>query len=283
MIPTTKAPAPRAAILDQVQGKELLAGNPAFYFKVMLGGPTGSGKTQGAITLPKSVDKPLLLIDYDNRWETARDEIEAGTVKLLTLYDPDPNSPKGWEQAQALRQELWSLARKGDFPYSGVIEDGLSMMATLAMNAALKLDPKTGLGGAPAKQHYVPQITFIKNHINSMRSLPCHYVICAHFDLEKDEDDGSIKILPKVTRSLRTEIPSWFNEVYRCFRTSEERGVMRYFWETAGTGKYEFFKSTTNNKQRYWKDPVEIDFKSPPVGFERLYQARFGKEEKKDG
>jgi len=108
-----------------------------------------------------------------------------------------------------------------------------------------------------------------------MRNLPCHYVINGHFDLEKDEDDGKIKILPKITRSLRTEFPSWFNEVYFCHREQGTEGKVHYYWTTAGTGKYDFFKSTLNNKQRYWKDPIEINFDDSPVGFERLLQLRF--------
>jgi hypothetical protein len=265
-------------VLDSLRGEEFAKTEVQFFIKAMLCGPTGSGKTQSAVTLPKTKEKPLLLIDFDNRWETLRDEIEQGLVKMVSFYDEDPDSPKGWNRAEDLRKELWAKARDPEgFPFSGVIEDGLSAMGRSAMNLALTLDPKTGLGGAPAKQHYSPQISFLVKHINSMRNLPCHYVLTSHFDLEKDEDDGSIKLLPKVTRSLRTEIPSWFNEVYRCYRetgASKEREGMLYYWETSGTGKYEFFKSTLNNKQTFWNDPVQIDFKKSPVGFEQLIATR---------
>ena len=260
--------------LDQLIGSEVKEIELPFFYRCLLGGPSGSGKTQSAITLPKSKEKPLLLIDFDGRWETVRDEIEEGTVKLLELFDEDPDSPKGWNRAEDLRKELSARARKPDFPFSGIIEDSLSMMSRVAMNSALKTDKKRGLGGAPAKQHYIPQIAFLVKHINVMRTLPCHYILTCHFDIEKDEDDGKLKIQPKVTRSLRSEIPTWFNEVYRCYRNPGKEGKMLYFWETAGTGKYEFFKSTLNNKQRYWIDPIEIDFSKSPIGFEDLIQRR---------
>ena len=61
---------------------------PPFFFKVFLGGNSGAGKTQSSITLPKTEEKPLLLIDYDNRWETVRDEVEAGLVVVKSIL-PD--------------------------------------------------------------------------------------------------------------------------------------------------------------------------------------------------
>lgn len=278
---TRPLPQPKKApVLDSLVGaQELHDVPPPLFIKGFLGGPSGSGKTQSSITLPLVESKPLLLVDYDNRWETVRDEIESGLVKLVTIYDPDPNSPKGWDQAERLRKELWAAAR-GEFPFSGVIEDGLTSMLRLAMNSALTLRGKdgrdsTGLGGTPSQGHWGAQIMYLHRHINSVRNLPCHYILTGHFDIEKDEDDGKIKVMPKVTRSLRTEVPSWFNEVYNCYRIADKDRI-RYFWMTGGTGTYEFFKSTLNNKGRYWKDPVEIDFSNPPVGFERLIALRKG-------
>lgn len=263
----------KAAILDRaIPAKDMEVGEN-YLIKAFLAGPSGSGKTQSSITLPKTEEKPLLLVDYDGRAETVAGE---DGVKVLKLFDPDPDSPKAWDEGEKVRKELWSLTRGGDFPYSGIIEDSLSMMARIAMNSAVLLDPKRGLGGAPAKQHWMPQIYYLVKHINSMRMLPCHYVLTGHMELLVDEESGSVKILPKVTRSLRTELPAWFNETYYTHREKVKEKV-QYFWTTAGTGKYEFFKSTLNNKGKYWKDPVEIDLDKPPAGFEGLLKRRFGK------
>ena len=273
-------PLKKSPILDKIMTEEQSKDTSLRLIKAALMGPSGSGKTASSVTLPKTEEKPLLLVDYDDRWETVRNEVEAGLVKVLKLFDPDPSSPKAWNEGEDLRKELWALARSGEFPYSGVIEDGLSMMARIAMNSALTLDNKRGLGGSPAKQHWMPQIQYLAKHINSMRMLPCHYILNTHFDMLTDESDGKVKILPKVTKSLRTELPSWFNETYRCYREKGKEGRIHYYWETGGTGKYDFFKSTLNNRQKLWKDPIEIDFDSSPVGFEKLLELRFGKEKK---
>jgi hypothetical protein len=134
----------------------------------------------------------------------------------------------------------------------------------------------TGIGGTPSQGHWGAQISYVQRHINSVRNLPCHYILTGHFDIEKNDDDGKMHVMPKVTKSLRSVIPSWFNEVYYCWRKEGEKHKMEYYWTTAGTELYEFFKSTLNNKQRFWSDPIRIDFNHSPVGFERLLAYRKG-------
>jgi len=270
-------PKPERVSLESLLNKPK---NLTLWWKGALLGPTGSGKTQALASLPQSKEKPGLLIDWDGRWETLREQVEAETIKVINLFDPDPKSPKAWDNGEIVKRDLWALAHKGDFPYSFVAEDGLSQMGRMAMNSALLLDSKRGLGGAPAVQHYMPQIQYLVNHINSMRNLPCHYIINGHFDLITDEGDTEggekLKVLPKITKSLRTEFPSWFNEVYYCWRLEAKGGRVRYYWTTAGSGKFDWFKSTMNTRQKFWRDPIELDFDHPPVGFERLLAYRKG-------
>lgn len=248
----------------------------SYLIKGCILGHTGSGKTQASVTLPLVEGKSLLLIDYDGRSEVVAGEPH---VEIISVFDPDPTSPRAWDDGEKLRKELWAIAKKGDFPYSGVIEDSLSMVGTIAMNSALLLDAKRGLGGAPAQQHWLPQIHFLRKHINSMRMLPCHYLLNGHFDFLGEEATGELKLLPKITKSLRTELPSWFNETYYAYRErgkgKDGKAKLQYFWITGGSGKYEFFKSTLNHLGKYWNDPVEINFDDQPTGFEKLMKIRF--------
>ena len=264
-------PGTKTSILEKAKPAADIEMSKNYLIKACLLGPSGSGKTQSSITLPLLEGKPILLIDFDGRSETV---IGEPNVNVLRLYEEDPKSPRAWDDAEALRKELWALARKGDFPYSGVIEDGLSAMGNIAMNSALVTDAKRGLGGAPAMQHYIPQIYYLKTHIGAMRNLPCHYVLNAHIDVFTDEE-GGMRLLPKVTKSLRTELPSWFNETYRT-HSENVKGETHYYWTTSGTGLYDFMKSTINNKGKYWKDPFRIDFSDPLVGFKKLMKLRFG-------
>jgi len=239
-----------------------------YKIKSMLAGPSGSGKTQSASTLPGK----LLFVDYDGRSETL-----AGlpNVEILDCYDADPKSPKAWMKAEDIRREIWSQVRAKTFPYDGVIEDGLTQMLRYCMNWSLLLDPKRGLGGAPAKQHYLPQMKNVGDHVLSLKSLPLHYLLTVHLEIIEDEEMGGLKYLPKATGKMRTEIPGWFNECFYCLRHPDDKGKLRYYWNTSGNGRWEFLKSTMNQLGKYWEDPVEINFSKKPIGFQDILERRF--------
>lgn len=260
------------AILDRVQPIEEHFSDEKYLIKAALMGGSGSGKTTSALTIPGK----KLLIEYDGRAQAARGFPE---VEILDLASSDPRSPKVWMAAEAAVQELWALAEKGKLPYDAVIEDGLTLLGRYCMNWALMLDPKRGLGGAPAQQHYLPQMVNVANHILRMKALPCHYIITGHLELIEDEDTGSVRYLPKVIgKTSRTEFEAWFNECYLCWRQQGQDKEMQYFWNTAGSSQNAFLKSTLNHLGRYWQDPIRIDFKTSPTGFARLLE--YAKERK---
>lgn len=245
--------------------------------RIWIGGPSGSGKTQSIITFPPFFEgkkKPILVFDYDGRWQTLAGSSD---IKIITLFDPDPKSPKAWIRAENYRRELWALT-KGEFPYSAVVEDGMTSMGKYAMNWALLLNEKRGLGGCPAEHHYMPQMKAFSDHILSLKELPCHYILLGHIELLEDKEEGSIKYVPKaIGKSSRSDLPGWFDETYYSYRRAGEtvNDPPRYYWNTQGTGKWDFCKSTLNNRSKYWKDPVRIDLDKSPSGFSWLLSQRF--------
>ncbi len=145
------------------------------------------------------------------------------------------------------------------------------------MNDATTLDVEhLGLGGSPGRSHWLPQIHYLRTHINSMRQLPCHYILTCHMEFMEDAKTGGLKMYPKVTKSLKPELPAWFNETYYCFRKGVKDGRVSYRWLTAGTGEMDFFKSTLNNKGLYWRDPIVVNLNTELCGFKRLFAYRFG-------
>lgn len=263
----------KVSILQSAKPATLIANVESYKIKGMLAGPSGSGKTQSASTLPGR----LLLIDYDGRSETL-----AGlpNVDILDCYDADPKSPKAWLRTEDIRKEIWSQVRSNSFPYDGIIEDGLSQMLRYCMNWSLLLDPKRGLGGTPAQQHWMPQMKNVGDHILSLKSLPLDYLLTAHLEIIEDQEMGGLKYLPKATGKMRTEIPGWFNECYFCHRHNDDKGKLRYYWTTGGTGRWDFLKSTLNQMGKYWEDPIEINFSRSPVGFRDLLERRFSPQKK---
>jgi len=246
-----------------------------YRIKALLIGHSGSGKTtSGVLTLPGR----KLVIDYDGRSASLAG---APDVDVIELLEQNPKSPAAWDKAEKLKDELWTAVRKKELKWDSIVEDGLSSMSTICMYWALLLDPKRGLGGSPAKQHYGPQMKNLQDHVRSMINLPVNYVLTAHFNALDDEETGAIHYFVKVFgKQMKTDVPGWFNEVYYCYHTSNEKAKREtYLWHTSGFGKFDFMKSSINNPAgKYWTDPIEIDLSSEPAGFQKLLELRFGKE-----
>jgi hypothetical protein len=145
------------------------------------------------------------------------------------------------------------------------------------MNYSLLLNPKLGLGGAPAEHHYLPQMTMLSSYIFSTIALPCSVIYTGHVDLYENKKMGTHKFYPKMTGKNRTALSSWFNEVYNCYRLSstKDKEPPRFFWQTSGDDQMDFFGSAMNTQSLYWTDPIEVNFSNPPVGFADLLKRRF--------
>lgn len=262
-------------ILDEAKKAEDL-NYSTYKIRCLLSSPgSGAGKTTAASSLPGK----KLLLDIDNRSESV-----AGwkDVEIIRCHEADPRSPRAWDRLEKIKRELWSLGRKPEsFPYDGIIVDGNTALFRVCMNWSLLLDPKRGLGGCPAQQHYGPQMKNASDWILSMLGLPCHMVFTGHED-KVEQDGGQLACwLPKVTGKLATEVPKWYNETYYCWRESQPKDgkvAHRFFWSTQGSGRREYLKSSMNQLQKYWNDPIELDFDKEFVGFEDLLIRRFGKE-----
>jgi len=253
------------------QAKNIEIDPKEYKWKVFLAGPSGSGKTVAMTTLPGK----KLLIDCDGRSESV---VGFPDVDIYTCYEQDHRSPKAWNKLETLRKVIIGEVIKGIFPYDSIIWDGLTMMGRYSLNWALLLDSKRGLGGAPAQQHYLPQMDNLAKYILSTKALPLHIGYTGHLELFSDEAMGTQRFLPKITGKLRTEISNWFNETYYSYRATDSgTGKLRYYWLTKGSGRQEFFKTSLNTLGAYWEDPIELDFSSEnPIGFQDLWYRRFG-------
>lgn len=260
-------------ILDGSISTEEMVVNPLI--KAFIAGHSGSGKTQCSMTLPGR----KLLIDIDNRAETVAGWPE---TRFIPCHHPDPRSVEPWNKLVKIQAAIVNDVNKGDFPFESIIYDGATMMGRYSMNWALMLDSHRGLGGAPARQHYLPQMDVMARFIIGTLSVPRNILWTGHVELFADDEGGPQIFLPKITGKLRTEISNWFNETYLCFRIEGKEGEREYKWMTGGDGRYEFFKSSMNSLGRYWKDPIPLDFNQKVVGFEDLLKRRFGNDFKSE-
>jgi len=97
----------------------------------------------------------------------------------------------------------------------------------------------------------------VKQTIKSFLGLPCFVIFTNHEDLIESDEDGTIYYLPKGTGKMKTDIPKWFNETYYAWRNPHKRKA-RYYWETQGSDKREYLKSSMNQLGALWDNPIEI-------------------------
>ena len=241
-----------------------------YKIKAFIAGPSGSGKTQSSTTLPGK----RLHLDFDGRSATLAG---IANTHIIEIIEKDPRSPRAWQKAEAILAELTTAVGQKKLSYDSIIADGLTSMGRQSMNWALLLDPGRGLGGAPARQHYLPQMDTLSKYVLRLLALPLHVCVTGHLELFEDEEMGGHKLYPKITGKLRSEVANWFNECYYSYRSYDsEKKKTRYYWMTAGSGRQEFFKSSLNQLGRFWNDPISLDFSSgKPVGFMDLLERRF--------
>ena len=246
----------------------------SYLIKALLLGGSKTGKSTSATTLPGR----KLVVDTDMRGEAY-----AGfsNVDILPVREPDPEKPVAWDNIITLREDIWEAINDGSFSYDGIIWDGLSSMSRYAMNFALQLRDSAGKlmnrgpGGGPAQPHYLPQMNEMSKHIFNCLAMPVHTVFTGHYYVYEDEHTQRLEWLPKMIGNIRTEIGSWFNEVYACSRDGSKPENMSYQWQTFPDRRLGFIGSTMNKLGKYWKDPILIDFDNQPTGFEYLLKLRF--------
>lgn len=236
---------------------------------------SGDGKTTSAMT----IFGKKLLIDLDGRAESVADW---PNVDILRIFERDTKSPKAWDQMIRLKEELWRATEQDPYPYDSIIVDGLTEMLRICMYWVMKMDlqrgkdAKFGIADSPAEQHWGPQMKHVADWLRSVIGLPAHLVVTSHEEIKEFKKLGKTVWAPLATGKLRIEIPKWFNETYFNIRKRDKENNVSFFWMTQAYEKRNYLKSSMNQMQKYWDDPIPLDFESDLVGFPYLWQQRFG-------
>lgn len=255
----------------------------------ILMGDSGSGKTQSAVTLPGKT----LVIDFEDRSDHLRGEPNIDILKIIeesriTTNDrPIVPGKLAWPQIIALGNELWKEHRKGTLKYDSIMWDSLTRLGRYAMSYTLSLVKTQGKGeekGQPLETgpagvplwnvHYSPQQHIFSNFVLGMIPLPVNQVFTAHVDVIEDYIKRTTKYFPKAYGKIRTELSSWFNEVYFV-----ERQANKYLWHTESYSHYNFLRSAINKKHSLWKSPLPFDLSREPAGFNLVKKIEAKKEQ----
>lgn len=267
--------------------------------RALLVGHSKTGKTEGAATFAGQKFflglTPRTRATVGHRTDCTVLEISEAAPKKVSDRRKDPKTgrtvtqelltvenPTGWTDLLKASEELTVLAKSSKpFPYSTVVLDDLTAAGEMAMNYVLRIKGLEGissptlLGGVPAQNHYAAQARQLRSLIPlSLLFLPCHFIMCAHLHTYEEYDikgnPTNSKDLPKAYGQIRTEIPSWFDEVYR---TYTRPGIgptdpQEFFWQAQGLS---FLGSTINKQNRLWTgSSFKVNLTEQLFGFEKI-------------
>ena len=184
--------------------------------KLLLYGPSGVGKTVMACSFPGK----KWVADFDNKITSAANFYKGTDV--IENIDYDNYSPRGNMPAEEFNnrlEELKKLAKEGKFPYDTIILDSLTTFSDEVMKYLIASNPgikplTQGSVKVPGLQHYGIARLFFKQIIMEFLSLPCHAIITAHVQVDKDEYTGQLLRSPMMIGKLAHELPLYFGEVY---------------------------------------------------------------------
>lgn len=198
-------------------------------FKGLITGDYGTGKSVFAASFPT----PGFVFDFDKGIITYG-KADCGGEWDYTQY---PVTTLGWVEFEKEIKEVEKLVK--DEKYRTVVIDSTSLMAALAMERSLQLDPKRSPTGGPLwNVHYGMVRNLVEGKIRQMAAWPCNIVVLAHLEVVTDKESGAIiKIQPLLPGALSDLLPGWFDEVYVTTCTMKG-GVNEYKIQTAPRGLY---------------------------------------------
>ena len=179
-------------------------------------GPSGYGKTW-LYSLMAQIDDflPMEIADFDLGTITLKSSL-AGLApekwdKIEINQYRDVMNPGA--AARAFRERVRELTRKitiGDGAPKTVVLDSLTFLAKDILDGVSSDDHQP----YAKRDHYLPQMMHIEQHVQALTALKCNVVIIGHEDTTKDEISGVTARAIDVTGKLSGRLPRYFNEVY---------------------------------------------------------------------
>jgi thymidine kinase len=186
--------------------------------KILLYGPSGTGKTELASTFPNphfiDLDRGLLSLSGK--------DIKYITISAKETTDPDFLAiPKGDRYAKAdpftkamKLAEYWANTLTED---DTLVVDSISFLNEYAVDYILKIANQA----TPRIQDWGAAQGMLSDFLEQLNDVKCNVIIIAHNQFVKDEQSGFVSWLPDTIGKLATKISVYFDEVYL---TGVERG-----------------------------------------------------------
>ena len=200
---------------------------PEIPSRILSLGDFGTGKSVFASTFPT----PGYVFDLD-------DGIQIYRGKDFD-YDTYGISPQSWIAFEKDVNRVVKETNEGK--YKTVIIDSTTVLAAIAMERALQIDPKRSSTNGPLwNVHYSMVKNLVEGQLRKILNLSnkANIVVIGHLHIVLDNETGAvIGIEPLLPGSLSENFPGNFSEVY-CHFSRKREGKTEYYIRTAPKGYY---------------------------------------------
>lgn len=214
--------------------KEAKADRPK---RILLLGFSGSGKTRFIGTMPSPY-----IADFDDNLNS----LIGHDVEFDPFHMNMDDSRKAYADFKKVLSEWRKEPKRGTF-----CVDSLSRYADAILAWALKENGKN-VGGQMTQADWGKAIAEVKLSLGQITTLPCHVVVTAHYQAEKDEMLGSLRYEPLIFgKSLPGLLPTYFDEVWRMavIPPKDGKGTAEHKVQVIPDQKYDIIKSGMNARK----------------------------------
>lgn len=199
---------------------------------ILMTGESGKGKTFSLRTAPK----PVHVDSFDPRGtKSIRDGVDDGwLIPDVRFENDDPLNPHAFK--------LWTKefeARRVGKYFNSIgtyVLDSASTFTEAVMNK-IQFDRKAP-GTVPLwEKDYHPQKVELRKWISKCMSLPCHFIMTGHLDVQKDKDGNIVARRFLMTGKGAITIPLLFDEIWVLENKNTSRGL-EYYTVLQSTGMF---------------------------------------------